>query len=1191
MLVWLSGSGYGGSVMANGNGNSAATGDEREASSSKPLIVGIGASAGGVEALQAFFDALPAETGAAFVVVEHLDPQSHSELSSILAARTPMPVVQVERTEKLEPNHVYVIAPGRRLLISGEEISSADFGEPRGRRAPIDFFFRSLAGEQSNGFAVILTGAGSDGTLGARALKEAGGVILVQDPDEAEYPSMPRAAIAAGAADFILPVRELAMRLAEILRSKGITSRTGSGSFDEELVRRILADIRVRTGRDFTKYKRSTVTRRIARRMQVTRTDDLGHYYEFLRGHEDEAQALLGDLLISVTTFFRDSEAFEALKSQVMPRIFEGKGQADLVRVWVPGCATGEEAYSIAIMLLEEAGRHAIRPAIQVFGSDLDTRALAIAREGIYPAAIEADVSEERLRRFFSREGDHYRVLRELRNIIVFATHDLLKDPPFSRIDLISCRNVLIYLDQELQPQALNTFHYALNAGGFLFLGPAESADSPPGLFRTIDRKACIYQSTAQPDDKPRLLPRLLGHMTVPEHRASLPAGPFSPRAALSQAALHRQALEMVAPPNVLIDQTHRVVHLSEHAGRYLQPPGGLMTDDIVELVRPELRLELRSALNRAFEHGQSTLTLPVLVSFNGAPHPVHLQVKPVVEEDNAAPRNAVVMFIEGEAIEQPPAPGGPTATNDMMLRLQEELQLTQARLKMALEESESANEELRTANEELQSINEEYRSTSEELETSKEKLQSINEELQTVNSELQSNLEAVSRAHSDLQNLMAATDFGILFLDSGLRIKRFTDQVTKLITITSSDEGRPIADFAHQLEYDDLVKEAENVLAHLTPVRREIRGHNDRWYDVRLRPYRTIDDKVDGVVIAFVDITEHRLVAEALRERERQLREQKSLVDLSREPILMWDFDGGVLEWNRGCEELYGYSREEVIGKQKHEVLGTEGAGFSFAEVRAKLLEDGSWSGELTQRAKDGHLLNVESRIQLQSVDGHRLVLESIRDITERKAMEARQRLLLRELSHRVKNTLTVVQAISHQSLRSSHSAEEFVARFDGRLSALASAHNLLVESNWRGADLGALAREQLKPYVPEDTARWKIEGEPVLLPPDLATPFGLVLHELATNAVKYGALAHPNGMLNLTWDLSSRNNKRVLTVVWQEKDGPSAELPAEAGFGTALIDNAIRAAVVKREFGPDGLLCTIEVPLPEADDDKGPD
>src|SRR5262245_38060122 len=838
---------------------------------SKPTIVGIGASAGGIQALQTFFDEIPADTGAAFVVVVHLHLQSQSDLPRILGTRTRMRVVQVGKPATLVANQVYVIPPDRRLQLTDHEIIAAAFDEPRGQRAPIDLFFRSLA-EHGDGFAIVLTGAGSDGAIGVRAMKETGGIILVQDPNEAEYPSMPRSAIATGMADFVLPVRDLAARLVDLIRNKDSVSTIDSLRFDDEVLMRILAYVRVRTGHDFSRYKRSNVLRRIARRVQVTRTEDLKDYNNYLRDNAEEAQALVSDLLISVTTFFRDNEAFDTLKANVLPQLFANKSDpTESIRVWVPGCATGEEAYSVAILLLEEGSRHDIRPPVQVFGSDLDARALATAREGRFPAAIEADVSEERLRRFFVREGDHYRVRQELRDIVLFANHSLLKDPPFSRIDLISCRNLLIYLDRELQQQVCSTFHYALNVGGFLFLGASETADNPPGLFRTIDRGARIYQSTTPTGDRPRLLPPLLGGITAREHAVQV-GRPVSPSTALSEAALHRRAIEQVAPPSILVDEAHRVLHLSENAGRYIQPSGGPLSGDVVDLVRPEFRFELRTALHRAFEQREPTLTLPILARFNGAPHRVHLQVKPAQEDHQA--RIALVLFIEGQAVDEATTltPDQEQVTDETVRRLTQELELTQGRLRTIREESEAANEELRAANEELQSINEEYRSTSEELETSKEELQSINEELQTVNSELKLKLEAVSRAHSDLQNLMAATDFGTLFLDSSLRIKRFTDRVTSLFSLTPSDEGRPITDFAHQLEYDDLIKEARAVVLDLTPVRREIPSRSGQWYDVRMRPYRTVDDKIDGVVITFVDITERRHVEEALRDSELQL-------------------------------------------------------------------------------------------------------------------------------------------------------------------------------------------------------------------------------------------------------------------------------------------------------------------------------
>src|SRR5262249_29330931 len=460
----------------------------------KPVIVAIGASAGGVQALQALIGALPEDSGASFVVVVHLDPHRRSELSRILSLRTRMPVVQVEDNEKLKPDYGSVIPPDRRLQLIDHEISATEFDEPRGQRSPIDMFLRSLAERLGDGFAVILSGSGSDGAIGVRAVKESDGIILVQDPDEAEYPSMPRSAIATGVVDFILPPEDLAHRLADLVASKQSATEAATVKCDEETLRRILSHLSVRTGHDFSKYKQSTIVRRIARRMQVSRTETLQDYYEFLRDNTEEAQALLGDLLISVTTFFRDAEAFEVIAKDALPELFKEKDPREPLRVWVCGCATGEEAYSMAILLLEEAAHHELRPSIQIFGSDLDSRALAYAREGRFPAAIEADVTEERLRRFFVHEGDPYRVRQEGRDIVLFAIHDLLKDPPFSHVDLISCRNVLIYLDRDLQEQVCTTLHYALNPAGYLLLGPSEPADHPPGLFRTIDRNARLYQ-------------------------------------------------------------------------------------------------------------------------------------------------------------------------------------------------------------------------------------------------------------------------------------------------------------------------------------------------------------------------------------------------------------------------------------------------------------------------------------------------------------------------------------------------------------------------------------------------------------------------------------------------------------------------------------------------------------------------
>jgi two-component system CheB/CheR fusion protein len=894
-------------------------------------VASIGASAGGVAALQDFFEALPARVGAAFVVIVHLDPEHSSELSRIISARTSMPVIEVVESHHIEADTIYVISPNRRLLVSADGISSAPFEEPRGQRAPIDQFFRSVADHHGDGFAIILTGAGSDGAVGVKTVKEAGGLIIVQDPNEAEYPSMPRSAIASGVADFVLPVREIAARLPELVRQKQEITVENLAGKDEDALRRILSHLRLKTGHDFSHYKRATVGRRLARRMQVTRTETLGEYLAKVREDPEEVPALLGDLLISVTNFFRDATAFQQLAVDVIPKLFEERDPEHSLRIWVPGCATGEEVYSLAILLLEEAARRDDRPEIQIFASDLDAGALAAAREGSYPLAIRGDISEERLRRFFVREGDRYRIRREVRDLVVFAPHSLLRDPPFSHIDLISCRNLLIYLDRDLQSQVCATFHYALRREGYLFIGSSESVDSA-SLFRVINREARIFQAIERARELPNL-PRVVAGPRVPD--ALVRPQLREPRT--SYTADHREALDQLAPASMLVDEAHRIVNLSETAGRFLLQPGGAPSSMAAEVVRPELRLDLQAALHRALERNESTLSLPVTVRFNGQARQVALHVRPFTRE--GATRSALVMFLDGGSTVTPEesARTGDETKSHLVDQLRNELSATQAHLRASREQYETVTEELRASNEELQSINEEYRSTAEELETSKEELQSINEELQTLNNELKIKLDAVSRAHNDLQNLMSATDVATLFLTTDMRINRFTSRVTQLFNVASGDEGRPLSDFTHRLQYNDVLKDAQHVLSELSPAERTIKTVDGRWLLMRVRPYRTLDDRIDGVVITFVDVTE------------------------------------------------------------RHE-----------AETR--------W--------------------------------------------EQRQQLLVRELSHRVKNTLAVVQAIVRHTLQRYGVAPALQQTLVARLNAVAKTHDLLVNNEWNGADLAAIAR-----------------------------------------------------------------------------------------------------------------------------------
>jgi two-component system CheB/CheR fusion protein len=968
--------------------NGKGSGDE--AASKRFPTVGIGTSAGGVHTLQTFFESLPDGVNAAFVVVVHLDPSHQSELPSILAARTRMPVTQVTGRIPLEPRRVYVIPPNRQLIVADRHLAVTEFDEPRWRRAPIDIFFRSLAAQKGDDFAIVLSGAGSDGSLGIKAIKEAGGIILVQDPEEAEYSSMPSSAAATGLADFVLPVREIAARLPEIIRSRGGIRSEALTEADREAMQRILSHLRVRTGHDFSNYKKSTIVRRIARRMQVQRAATMADYFIVLRDSAAEVNALFTDLLISVTTFFRDSAAFEKLAALVIPRLFEDKGAGHAIRSWIPGCATGEEAYSVAILLLEEAARHAIRCEIQVFASDLDEAALAVGREGRYPLAIEADMTEERLNRFFTRETDHYRITGELRDTVLFARHSLLKDPPFSRTDLISCRNVLIYLGRELQHQVCATFHFALKPGGYLFLGSSESADSPAGMFRAIERESRIYQRMPVATEV-RVTPRLASRSSGPE---LLPARAPAPFRSAGEAGVHREALERFAPPSAVVDDAHRIVHLSETAGRYLQPSGGTLVNDVTELAREELRFDLRSALHRAFAHGEPSLSGPITVRFNGAAKRVYLQAQPLSADPDAS-RSAIVFFFEGETVGDL-AGGAPAfeerAPRERIQELQQELQVTQSQLRASREEYEGANEELRAANEELQSINEEYRSTAEELETSKEELQSINEELQTVNGELKTELERVSRAHSDIQNLITATDVGVLFLDTELRINRFTPRISDLFNIVVGDEGRPITDFTHSLDDENLAADARAVLGDLASSEREVKSRNGQWYLMRMRRYRTVDDKVDGVVVTFVDISERRRAEEGLRDSEARMR---AVIDGVADAIVTIN-EGGIIQTvNLATTRMFAYPADELIGRNVH-VLAPESRRSQYdGFIRRYLLtgeaEIAGANREVEARRKDGSTFPAELTVSEIRHNKERLFIGFVRDLSERRRFEVR--------------------------------------------------------------------------------------------------------------------------------------------------------------------------------------------------------
>ncbi|MBV8306596.1 MAG: PAS domain-containing protein, partial [Gammaproteobacteria bacterium] len=619
------------------------------------------------------------------------------------------------------------------------------------------------------------------------------------------------------------------------------------GEAEELILKRIFDLVRARTNHDFSRYKRATILRRLARRMQLNHQPSLEQYLGFLKEHAEEVESLFDDMLISVTSFFRDPDAWEALRVQAIAPLVERAQPNQPVRAWVPGCATGEEAYTLAILFREEISRRDLPVEVVIFGSDVDQSALAAAREGIYPAAIAADVSEARLARYFRAEGDHFRISSEIRDSVVFAAHSVLRDPPFSKLHLISCRNLLIYLDRELQAQLLNVFRYGLREDGYLFIGISETAD--PELFDPLDKQHRLF----------RVRPRAGPAMRLPQ----LPAMPLMPplaersrergmRLRRSPAEIHIETLETTAPPSALVDEHWIVEHLSESAGRFLQPRGGPPTQVITELVRPELVDELRSALHRAFELRESCLSSFVPVRFNGAQKLVAVLVQPRPSEEGHQQRVLVLFLEAGEA--EPREIERSETSDSIVLALRDKLRIAEQRLETMRQEHGMAYEDLRAANEELQSLNEEYRSTTEELETSKEELQSVNEELQTVNNELKMKLEEVSRANNDLENFMGATDIPMLFLDRNLAIKRYTAPLRQIFNVKPLDHGRPIGDLTHNMVYADLEQDAARVLHDLAPIERQVKLRSGERLAVRIRPYRTAEDRIDGVVVTFVD-------------------------------------------------------------------------------------------------------------------------------------------------------------------------------------------------------------------------------------------------------------------------------------------------------------------------------------------------
>jgi len=838
--------------------------------------VGIGASAGGLEALEQFLRHVRADSGMAFVIIQHLDPTRKGIMPELLQRATPMRVAQVRDRTRVRPNCVYVIPPNRDMALLQGTLHLLVPAAPRGLRLPIDSFFRSLALErEDHSIAVILSGMGADGTLGLRAIKEKAGLALVQDPGTAKFDGMPRSAIDAGLADIVAPADELPARIEGYLQRTPLLVRPGVALPEKTqgAMEKAVLLLRARTGHDFSFYKRNTLHRRIERRMGIHRIDTIAAYLKLLQGSPQELDLLFKELLIGVTNFFRDPEVWAQLVEEALPELLAGRPAGHTLRAWVPGCSTGEEAYSLAIAFKEALAK--VRPgagtALQVFATDLDRDAIDKARQGLYPETIAADMAPERLQRYFIREERGYRVRHEIREMVIFAPQNLIMDPPFTKLDLLSCRNLMIYLVPELQKKLIPLFHYSLNPGGLLLLGNAETAGAFRPLFAPCAGKARLYRRR-EPVLRPEPIEFPISFaQAMPVAHTGLP----SPRALPSlQTQADQLILQRFAPATVLVGEKGDILYISGRTGRYLEPAAGKANWNVFAMAREGLRHEIVSGFKKALRQETPVLFRGLAVQADGGPHHFDLSIQRLTEPP-ALQGLVLIVFSETAAavpVALPRTGRKASASDTRTAELELELQQACAETQTIREEMQTSQEELRSANEELQSTNEELQSANEELTTSKEEMQSLNEELQTVNNELQAKVDDLSRINNDMTNLLNSTSIATVFLDNDLQVRRFTTQATKIIKLIPGDVGRPITDLSTALAYPELAGDAREVLRTLCTAEKSIAARDGRWFEVRIMPYRTMDNRIDGVVITFTDITVAKTLEAKLRSRQTDL-------------------------------------------------------------------------------------------------------------------------------------------------------------------------------------------------------------------------------------------------------------------------------------------------------------------------------
>jgi two-component system CheB/CheR fusion protein len=1131
-------------------------------------VVGIGASAGGLEAFQAFLGAAPGDSGLAYVLVQHLDPNHESLLGELLARRTTMPVRQITDNMAIEPNCVYLIPPNASLTVERAHLRLTGFAEPRGFRRPIDVFFRSLAADQGqNAACIVLSGTGGDGSEGLRAIKEAGGLTLVQEPATAKYDGMPKSAVATGLVDKVALVADMPGAVRDYF-DRGQASIVSLPDVTDFLLG-VCEHLRHRLGHDFSQYKRSTMLRRVQRRMQVVGAATGAEYLDRLQSKPDEPSLLFRDLLINVTCFFRDAEAFDFLRREVIPELLRDKGASDTIRIWTPGCSSGEEAYSLAIMISEALARMQVRPSVQIFATDIDEAMLHKARAASYPQSAVKDVPLELLDRYFFAQEDDYVLTQSVRDMVRVSNHNLIKDPPFSRVDMIVCRNMLIYLNSNLQQRLIPVFHYALKPHGWLFLGSAENIAARSDLFDTEDAPAKIYrrrgsyrQSVAMP-----LFVQPLALAVADTAPAEAPR-----RQTERPDTAARRILERYAPPHVVVNADNDIIRASNRTGKYLELAEGAPSTKVTDLAKRGLRSGVRAVLEGARITRKRTVKRDVSMEIDDD-HAVLVDViaDPLNEEEVLLIFQESGVAREVELDTDAQAEG--YSQEDRIKQLEDELDETRSRLRTTVEELETSNEELKSSNEEMMSMNEE--------------LQSANEELATVNEELKNKVDQLARANSDLQNFIESTQVPTIFLDRKMRIRSFTPATRVLFRFQEQDRGRPFSDVVSRADHRQLDSLGRQVLETGKPVEQELEIEGGReCYVLRVLPYRDLNDAIDGVILVFADVTMVREAQADLARNEGLARQRSQEIETlyKTAPVGMAMVDRNLrfLRLNQRFADLTAHGLEALAGRALTDVIP------ALAERMAAPI------AEVFERGRE--TVNLDATVRINGNGARDFLIDFypfeedrrvtavgvvVKDVTEIRRLEKELRRLMDELQHRVKNTLATVAAIVNQTVGSKADRSTLIDTLKRRIGALAATHNLLTQQDWRDASLQDILAAELTPYDPQN--RIKLDGPEVRLPPKHALSLTLTLHELATNAAKYGALAHPSGTLEIQWVVSVDATGRQLTLRWMESGVttiPSGDI--KESFGSRLIKSAVvhdLQGTCDYRLADGGLNCTLSM------------